>query len=138
MNKECVVCQSGGKGPCQYPGVTYSIACKSCDNIYIGETARNARVRGREHADDHCKKSDASVLHRHAREKHPGEEAKVEFMMSVTGMYRDAMSRQIAESVLINRTDPQQLINNKSEFNSLHLPGLALTQDGTADSMPIL
>ena len=59
-------------------------------------------------------------------------------MMSVTGMYRDAMSRQIAESVLINRTDPQQLINNKSEFNSLHLPGLALTQDGTADSMPIL
>ena len=46
-----------------------------------------------------------------------------EFTMNVTGQFRgDAMLRQITESVLINHTPPDKLIDNKTEWNHAHIP----------------
>ena len=55
-----------------------------------------------------------SALWRHCVEKH--EEERQEFKMSVTGVYgNDAMFRQIAESVKINRVENGSLISTKRE-----------------------
>ena len=39
-------------------GVVYEIRCNTCEKTYIGETARSANTRGKEH-------------HAHARNGHP-------------------------------------------------------------------
>ena len=45
------------------------------------------------------------------------------FEMSVTGSHRnDAMLRQITEAVQIERTNPDNLMNDKSEWNMTPLP----------------
>ena len=49
--------------------------------------------------------------------------------MSVTGVYgNDAMLRQIAESVRINRVAKGSLINTKKEWNYIKLPRVALDE----------
>ena len=47
----CLVCQTGGRGPCDSRGVTYEIKCQTCRQKYVGETARSAFTRGKEHLD---------------------------------------------------------------------------------------
>ena len=45
------------------------------------------------------------------------------FRMNVRGVYgNDAMSRQIAESIRINRVPRNRLIHSKTEWNSFQLP----------------
>ena len=44
----------------------------------------------------------------------------------------DAMMRQIAEAVRINRSDGGELINNKSEWNYVTFPRVRV-DDGTDD-----
>ena len=49
--------------------------------------------------------------------------------MSVTGVYgNDAILRQIAESVRINRVEKGSLINTKKERNYEKLPGVVLDE----------
>ena len=47
----CFVCRTGGRGPCDSCGVTYEIECQTCGQKYVGETARSAFTRGKEHLD---------------------------------------------------------------------------------------
>ena len=43
--------------------------------------------------------------------------------MSVTGQFRnDAMLRQVSEAVRINREGKKNVMNNKSEWNYVHVP----------------
>ena len=45
------------------------------------------------------------------------------FRMNVTGVYgNDTMSRQIAESVRINRVPGNRLMSSKNEWNYFQLP----------------
>ena len=46
---ECVICRSGGKGPCSKEGVCYSVTCVKCLEIgrtsrMFGETGRSGRI----------------------------------------------------------------------------------------------
>ena len=50
---------------------------------------------------------------KHQEECHNGEEA--DFAVSVVGSYRDPLSRQVAEGVLITRCGAETL-NSKAEF----------------------
>ena len=60
-------------------------------------------------------------------EKHGKE--RQEFKMSVTGVYgNDAMLRQVADSVRINRVVKGSLINTKEEWNYVKLPRVVLDQ----------
>ncbi|KAL9976712.1 hypothetical protein ACROYT_G014039 [Oculina patagonica] len=96
--------QTSWESPCYAHGVTYKIECQGCKDEYIGETARNAYTRDIEHTEGLENHDEKSALCKHCIEKH--EKEWQEFKMSVTGVYgNDAMLRQIAESVKINRVD---------------------------------
>ena len=125
----CLICKTNGKGLCETQGITYEIKCKSCEEIYIGETSRNAKKRGNEHLQQLKNKSENSVLWRHCKEKH--EDIEQNFIMNITGIYHNnAMERQIAEAVNIkNRIqNNMNIMNNKTEWNQQHLPSLCISR----------
>ena len=118
---KCLVCTTEGKGPCRTTGTTYEVICGGCEATYIGETARSAYVRGKEHSKGLEKRDKSSVLWRHAQEEHNSQTPA--YKMNVTGVYgTDAMLRQIAEAVKIRNND--NLINAKGEWNEPLLPSL--------------
>ena len=98
-----------------------------CDSVYVGETAgRSTYVRGEEHLAAMDSELESSVLNRHFRERHEG--LVTDFTMSVTGVYAgDAMLRQIAESVKINKKEQAKVINNKTEWNYVNVPRARVT-----------
>ena len=125
--ENCLVCKQAGRGPSNAHGVTYEIECQGCENKYVGETARNAYTRGTEHAGGLKNRDEKSALWRHCVEKHWKE--RQEFKMSVTGVYgNDAMLRQVAESVRINRVAKGSLMNTKKEWNYVKRPRVVLDQ----------
>ena len=132
---ECFVCESQGKGRCDKNGVTYEIECRGCSQeegkrkVYYGETARNAFTRGKEHLKDLDRRSAGSVLWRHCRETHEG--SIPDFRMNVKACYgKDAMLRQIAEAVLIGNAEGDELLNNKTEWNYVGFPQIAVRKNG--------
>ena len=56
-----------------------------------------------------------SVLHKHKTLAHIHEE--VEFGLEVTGIFKDALTRQANESVRIYKRHSSEILNSKSEFN---------------------
>ena len=123
---KCMVCGEGKGGRCRSDGVTYEVRCKGCDGKYIGETSRNAFTRGREHMFDLHKKNRKSPLVLHNEEKHNNENAPG-FEMKVTGVFGgDATKRQVQESVLIQQTKTEELINRRDEWRQVKLPRIEL------------
>ena len=51
------------------------------------------------------------------------------FTAKVTGVYKDALTRKVAEAVKINDTPTPNLINTKAEFGHNKLTRLQLTTD---------
>jgi hypothetical protein len=120
-DKDCLVCTTGGKGNCKSTGITYEVSCKRCGDKYIGETARNAYTRGKEHLMALDSKAESSIMNKHCKDKHGG--IIEDFTMNVIGTFQgDAMLRQISESVRISRENQKALINNKTEWNFVKLP----------------
>ena len=108
----CPVCPTEMKGLLDKNGVNYVIT--SCENVYKGETSKNAYIRGKQHLDEYNNKMGKSVMWRHCRELH--EIVLQIFKMRVTGQYQnDAMLRQIAEAVRINNCPIDKRINDRTE-----------------------
>ena len=84
--------------------------------VYRGETSKNAYSRVKEHLESYTVRNNDSRLWRHCLNYNEGEE-KV-FTMNV----RKSLSRQISEAVYIKRTPSEQLINNRSEWNTAAIP----------------
>lgn len=101
--------------------MTYEIKCIQCNSVYVGETARSAYTRGKEHTKSLNNKEERSALWKHCKEKH-NREVK-QFRMDVTGVYHnDAMLRQITEGVRINNVNEDSLMNSKNEWNFFQIP----------------
>ena len=116
---DCIVCQTGGKGPCRTTNATYKIKCTECNQVYIGETARNTYTRGKEHLREMDSKKEGSVLWKHAKEKHQG--TVPNYTCNVTHLFqRDALLRQVSEAVQINKVRPE--MNTKNEWNYINIP----------------
>lgn len=116
---DCLVCSTGGSGPCSTTNVNYRIKCNECDSTYIGETSRSTYTRGKEHLRALNAKSENSVLWKHAVEHH--ESALIQFSCDVTECFRkDSLLRQVTEAVKINREKPT--MNTKSEWNVVNIP----------------
>ena len=114
--------------------MTYTITCEECEHerdnesIYIGETSRTAYIRGTEHMEALRRKRESSVLWKHCRRHHDDEPCN--FRMDVVGVHgNDAMLRQVGEGVMIHRTPSQQLMNDRSEWNFVNLPRVAIERD---------
>ena len=115
---DCLICPTGGKGPCDATGVSYNIVCKDCGEVqlyhhYEGESSHSGYSRGKEH------------LYRHMMEKHAGN--RPNFQENVTGIYgNDTMLRQISEAVAIQNSDPEFLMNIKNEWNHQVVPQVVI------------
>ena len=116
----CNICKTDEKYMCRQESVTYEIKCQGCGDIYIGETSRTAYTRVSEHMTAYEDKAENSVLMRHCREEHGGEEQT--FEIKVRKAFRgDATLRQITESLNIRQEAPR--MNGKEEWSGpLRLP----------------
>ena len=121
--KLCPLCKDESKKNniiCNSNNIGYRWLCSTCQNnnkvkVYEGETSRSARLRGIEHLKSYFGKKDDSVLYKHKMLEHKDED--VEYKMEITGVFRDALSRQADESVRIQGRKNTELMNSKSEFN---------------------
>ena len=106
---------------CNTNNTGYRWVCKTCEKtknltkVYEGETSRSIRVRSIEHIRSYEKKKPNSVLHKHKLLDHIDEE--VEFELEITGIFKDALTRQANESIRIYNRCGSEILNSKSEFN---------------------
>ena len=84
-NINCLVCNTGGKGPCRSVSVTYELICQLCRHKYTGKTSRSAYALGKEHLRALEQRKESSVMWRHSCEKHDGNASS--FTMNVTGTF---------------------------------------------------
>ena len=113
---------SEGKGNCLRENVNYEIECvrEGCKFVYIGETARNAYCRGREHLRGIKRKDEESVLVEHVNDQHDSD-----FKYDICGGYRmnvrmtnkSVFERLVTEAVRIEMSDKPTL-NRKSGFRA--------------------
>ena len=103
-------------GNCRTNEVVYQITCKECNDVYIGESSRNAHTRSKEHVEDLRRMLEGSVLRKHELKKHGGKQ--VEFEMKVLCSFQhDPLARQCAEAHEINKIEPEKRINSKTEYH---------------------
>ena len=122
--KWCPLC-SGKYGEtkisCNTANTGYRWICKTCQQnknkvkVYEGETSRSIRVRSLEHIKAFEGKKSHSVMYKHKMMDH--EEENVEFDLEITGVFKDALSRQANESVRIYSRQSSEILNSKSEFH---------------------
>ena len=99
-------------GGCRHDSVTYEVICTVCLKRYLGETPRNGSTRGLEHRSALFRLD--SVLYQHCREEHVGR--IVPFKMRLTGNFGgDALKRQLTESVMIQESPPDEILNSRDE-----------------------
>ena len=127
---KCFVCLSEGKGNCKRCNVTYEIKCKRerCEYVYIGETGRNALVRGNEHLKGLDRRENDSVLVQHVQDIHQSDFSKPpchQYQMNVTQYHGTPLERLVTEAVRIEHTR-QPLMNRKRGFKSNNCLSLTL------------
>ena len=107
--------KEGGGKQCHDCNVCYDIRCKPCqDAVYFGESHRNLYTRGKEHENKLRRREESSFMHKHQMEKHNGEQ--VEYEMRVLKKFKDPLSRQVSEAVLM-KNHRGELLNSKAEFH---------------------
>ena len=124
--EDCMVCK-GGKGKCRREGVTYEIHCSECNSLYVGETSRTGRYRGRQHTIALEKRDPSSVLWRHTAEAHTHCDPTPEYSMTITGCHKTALQRQISEAVKINNVPHELRLNTREEWGHTRLVRAVLT-----------
>ena len=111
---KCIPCgQPGGGRSCHRNNITYQYTCTDCQAVYTGETSRNLYTRALEHKKKYEEKAGDSFINNHQLESHEGN--KPNFTVKVVGSYRDPLSRQVAEGVLITNTK-SKILNSKAEM----------------------
>ena len=98
-----------------FTGSVKKLKTKNVSKVYEGETSRSIRVRSSEHLAAFKNQKQDSVLYKHKKLEHVDEE--VEFGLEVTGLFKDALTRQANESVRIYNRRGTAVMNSKSEFN---------------------
>ena len=129
--QDCFPCrgEAGKCGRCQQEGIVYRITCEECKtrgicSEYIGESSRTAYLRGGEHLADLETKNTKSPLWKHCVEHH--DRAVVNFSMRVIRGHRTALTRQVHESVAIESSKADILLNSKSEYNGSKIPRIVI------------
>ena len=61
------------------------------------------------------------MLYKHKILEHP-EEENIKFKMEITGLYKDALTRQANEAVRIKNCEKSEILNSKSQFNHPQSP----------------
>ena len=106
---------------CNTNNIGYRWTCQNCKNddkkrVYEGESSRSARLRGKEHLQGYKNKNESNMLYKHKILEHT-EEENIEFKMEITGLFKDALTRQANEAVRIKNCAKSEILNSKSQFN---------------------
>ena len=124
----CLLCETKSKSgknltqSCSKRNLTYQTWCQTCKDrdeegkeaeddkqtrlyTYVGETAKSAHERGKEHIYDMENLSMRSHLLKHVVDMHEGKSMKdVDLRMRVIKFHRSSFERQISEAVAIQST----------------------------------
>ena len=95
-------------------------------SIYVGETSRSISERMAEHIHDYDKRLDESHMWKHFTEVHNGEEPPV-FKFTVVRFCRDALTRQVGESVRISMR--KNTLNSRAGFNRSGISRLTISEE---------
>ena len=127
----CFPCKSNNQNKqfnCRKDGIVYTIKCNKCSAEYIGESARNANTRGKEHKQDFDTQKDCSVMLRHTQSHHRDDENKPDYTMTVKQIYTNkCMDRQISEAIQINNIPFLDRINTRTEYTQNRIVRASLT-----------
>ena len=85
--------------------------------IYIGESSQSLYERSKEHVAVAKAFKEGSHIVKHWLSSQEGEDAQPEFIFRKISSFKDCLSRQIAEAILI-RLSKDELLNSKNEYNS--------------------
>ena len=94
----------------------------------MGESARSIFERANEHRFDMLAKKDDSHVVKHWLSSHQELNSPPKFRIKVIGKYQDAMTRQIAEAVIIDLRG-EYVLNSKSEYSRCRIPRLVIDQE---------
>ena len=116
--EDCLPCKSGSKN-CHKNDVCYEFNCKTCKAMevnanYYGESCRNLYTRAGEHVKKSEKGDVNSFINKHQMEFHNSEPPN--FTSKVIKSFKDPLSRQVTEAILIKNHRGGPLLNSKSEF----------------------
>ena len=149
----CPPCEvSGGRVDCKARSIMYESKCLVCnpetsleeadgqanqpsrtletprEGIYIGESSRSLHERAFEHVRDAKAFSDSSHIVKHWMTSHPSLPNPPMMGFSITGRFKDCLSRQISEALRINMSR-DSLLNSKREFGHNSVSRLTVTED---------
>ena len=119
---DCLACSGGGRGKggeCRRNSVGYELTCDLCGGekvCYVGETGQNVYTRGQKHMANYRGKTNDSPLWKHSKHKHGGS-LNLNFSMKVKKCFSDPLTRQVNESVRINRCEAEEQLNSKTEWH---------------------
>ena len=130
---DCVLCSQDDekKQNCKVRNILYENKCTVCNvdvkdgkntkpflmagkGIYVGESSRSMYERGKEHQKDRADKSEDSHQVKHWLLEHPEMKEPPQFKFKIVSTFKDPLTRQLAESVRIERRG-QSILNSKSE-----------------------
>ena len=145
---DCFTCKQGDESliDCKARSVLYESVCWACEKkeealekgkedkkskkalskhggVYVGETARSLYERAGEHGDDAEKQDEDSHMVKHWLLQHPEAALLPEFRFRIVASFQDSLTRQIAESVRIDRRQGG-VLNSKTEYSRCKLPRL--------------
>ena len=150
--EECLPCRKPeGRENCKARNIVYESKCKVCnpttslaedghddqpagrvqtsrEGIYVGESSRSLHERALEHVRDAQSFSAKSHIVKHWMNSHPSLPEPPEVEFSVTGMFRDCLTRQISEALRINLSK-DMLLNSKGEYGGNSVSRLTVQED---------
>jgi hypothetical protein len=100
----------------------------SREGIYVGESSRSIHEQALELVKDAQSFSTKSHIVKHWMTSHPSLPNPPEMQFSVTGMFRDCLSRQISEALRINLSK-DVLLNSKGEYGNNSVSRLTVQED---------
>ena len=128
---KCLPCATK-TGSCRARNVTYGITCLNCQetgktSIYWGESHRTWGDRAREHVHA-LETGDLKYgIVKHHTTHHNNATPKFKFKLHKS--WKTSLQRQIAESLLIQETPIEHLINSKSEWGNYSIPRLTVEKE---------
>ena len=148
--EECITCTQDSRGeeipPCNKRSVLYENICTKCNpgvkenktgrptqpshppSIYVGETSRSLFERGKEHWKSFKNKQEVSHILKH-HQVHHGGIGDPSFHLRPVGFFKSALTRQVAEAVLIQEWGEDIVLNSKAEFNRCKIGRLTLGEE---------
>ena len=149
QRKTCYTCNQPGETleDCKRRNIMYESVCAECNKeetggkkaskmeefktmagMYVGETGRSIFERAAEHRQDAEGHKLDSHMYKHWKTIHPEMKDPPVFRMKVVASFKDALTRQVSDSVRIDLRG-ENVLNSKTEYSRCSLPRLTINKE---------